>query len=142
MIGGVSRWTCPVCEREFARVHQVHTCAPGCTVDETFAGRPPVQRAIYDALAAHLATLGPVHVDAVSVGVFLKSEAKIAEVRPMAKAVSLLLIVPRAIVTPRAMRSARISGGRTVLDLRLASVDDVDDELRNWLTEAYDAATG
>jgi hypothetical protein len=101
-----------------------------------------VQRAIYDALAAHLATLGPVHVDAVSVGVFLKSESKIAEVRPMAKAVSLLLIVPRAIVTPRAMRSERISGGRTVLDLRLASVDDVDDELRNWLTEAYDAATG
>jgi len=41
----------------------------GCSVEESFAARPPVQRAIYDALMAHLSTLGPVHVDAVRVGV-------------------------------------------------------------------------
>jgi hypothetical protein len=54
---------------------------PGCTVDRSFQGRPAVQRAIYDALITHLRTLGPVHEDAVAVGVFLLHERKFAEVR-------------------------------------------------------------
>jgi len=65
----VTRWTCPECEREFGRTRQSHVCVPGCTVDETFAGRPGYQRAAYDLIAAHLAALGPLHVDAVRVGV-------------------------------------------------------------------------
>jgi hypothetical protein len=73
---------------------------PACTVDECFAGRPPVQRAIYDTMVAHLTTLGPVHEDAVGVGVFLKHDGKLAEVRPKAKSVSLALALPRQIDHP------------------------------------------
>jgi hypothetical protein len=53
---------------------------PGCAVDATFAGRPPRLRAVCDAILAHLVSLGPVHEDAVSVGVFLKRDRKLAEV--------------------------------------------------------------
>src|SRR5690349_8434546 len=87
----VSRWTCPNCEREFGRTNQSHVCLPGNTVDESFEGRPPVQREIYELLMAHLSTLGPVHVDAVRVGLFLKSARKFAEVRPRARSLSLWL---------------------------------------------------
>lgn len=80
---------------------------PGCTVDRSFQGRPAVQRAIYDAMMAHLRTLGPVHEDAVTVGVFLLNERKFAEIRP------------------------------TMHTIRFDSVDEVDDEIRAWLTEAY-----
>jgi len=44
----VTRWTCPRCDREFGSANQSHTCIPGCTVDATFAGRPPALRAVYD----------------------------------------------------------------------------------------------
>ncbi|TMR10026.1 hypothetical protein ETD86_41150 [Nonomuraea turkmeniaca] len=80
------RWTCPQCDREFARARQSHVCVPGCTVDETFAPYPPVYREIYDRLVERL---GPIHDDAVRVGVFLKSERKFAEVRPKARSLSL-----------------------------------------------------
>ena len=60
----MARWTCPRCDREFSRSRQSHTCLPGGSVDESFAGRPPVQREIYDVITGHLATLGPVHADA------------------------------------------------------------------------------
>ena len=131
------RWICPACDREFALAHQSHVCVPGCTVDESFAGRPPVQRAIYDALITHLKTIGPVHEDAVKVGVFLKHERKLAEVRPMAKSLSLELILERKIDHPRFFRYVKISSDRIVHVLRLTSVDDVDDEVKQWLTEAY-----
>jgi len=137
----MSRWTCPECEREFGLVRQSHVCAPGCTVEETFAGRPPYQREIYDALLSHLRDLGPVHADSVRVGVFLLSDRKFAEIRPMARALSVELFMPHPLVTERVMRSVPIGRGRTWHSIRLRAVEQVDDELLGWVGEAFDAAT-
>ena len=137
----MTRWTCPACDREFGRAHQYHVCVPGCTVDDCFAPWPPAWRQIFDVLFAHLRTLGPVHADAVRVGVFLKSDRKLAEVRPKARSLSLLLILPRAGDHPRIGSRLRGHAGQTVHAIKLTSVAAVDDEVLGWLTEAYDAAT-
>lgn len=136
----MSRWTCEQCDREFARARQSHVCVPGCTVEESFAGRPPVQRDIYEAVIAYLRTLGPVHEDAVSVGVFLKHGSKFAELRPKARGLSLCLMVPWSVDDPRVSRSIRISTERFALFVKLTRVEEVDGQLRDWLGEAYDAA--
>ncbi|SDW63308.1 hypothetical protein SAMN05421504_1011108 [Amycolatopsis xylanica] len=133
------RWTCPACDREFSRANQSHVCVPGCTVDESFAGRAPVQRAIYEALIEHVRSLGPVHVDAVRIGVFLKNHTKFAEFRPKARCLSLELVLPRRVNEPRVFRQAEISEGRVVHTIKLTSITDVDPQLRAWLTEAYEA---
>jgi hypothetical protein len=138
----MGRWTCPRCDREFGRTHQAHVCVPGCTLDETFAGRPPVYREIYEALVAHLASLGPVHADSVRVGVFLKRDRKLAEVRPKARSLSLEFVLARAIDHPRIDRVLRISDDRVVHIVKLTRVAEVDDEVRDWLTEAYATAVG
>jgi hypothetical protein len=134
---GVARWTCPACDREFGRVHQSHVCVPGCTVDECFAGRPPVYRFIYDTLMAHVRTLGPVHIDAVGVGVFLKRDRKFAEVRPKARGLSLAVVLPRTVHHPRISRTIRTSDERVAHVIKLLDPGDVDDEVCDWLTEAY-----
>jgi len=136
----MARWTCPRCDREFARARQGHTCVPGCTVDETFAGRPATYRAIYDAVIGYLRSLGPVHADAVSVGVFLKRERKLAEVRPYVRSLSVELYLPRELDHPRVVRRYPVSAGRTVHVFRLTRPDEVDDQVRDWLTEAFLAA--
>jgi hypothetical protein len=110
-------------------------------VAETFAGCPAYQRATYEAVLAHLRTLGPVHVDAVAVGVFLKSDRKFAEVRPMARALSLDMIASHTIAHPRVVRSQRIGSERVWNVIRLRGPEDVDDALRAALTMAYDEAT-
>ena len=119
---------------------QSHVCVPGGTVDASFAGRPDYQRAAYDAIAAFLRGLGPVHEDAVGVGVFLKRERKLAEVRPMARSLSVELVLPRRVDDPRVVRHLPLAGGRIVHVLRLHSAEQVDDRLRDWLAEAYLAA--
>jgi hypothetical protein len=136
----MARWVCPRCDREFGRERQSHVCVPGCTVEESFAGRPPVQRQLYDAIHRYLRTLGPVHADAVKVGVFLKRQRTLAEVRPMARSLSLELVLPRRLDHPRVARSVDIAAGRTWNTIRLQRLDEVDDELCAWLTEAYDFA--
>lgn len=138
----MTRWTCPRCDREFARARQSHTCVPGCTVDATFAGRPPRMRAVYDAIVDHLATLGPVHEDAVSVGVFLKRERKVAEVRPRSADVLLLIFLPHRVENARIRPLPGSTGARVVHRLPLREAGDVDDAVRDWLTIAYHDASG
>jgi hypothetical protein len=128
---------CPECDREFARERQSHVCVPGCTVDQAFASRPAYQRDIYDRLMAHLEGLGPIHKDAVSVGVFLKGDRKFAEIRPMARSLSVALLLPRAVRDGRFTRVLRGSGGQAWHFLRLGSVAEVDEQVLDWLTEAY-----
>ena len=136
----MARWTCRGRDREFGRAHQSHTCVPGNSVERTFVGRPPEHRAIYDAILAHLTTLGPVHVDAVTVGVFLKAERKLAELRPKSKWLACTLYGAQAIDDPR----GRVDGPYVVDAGRerseAARVADVDEQLCAWLTAAYDEA--
>lgn len=135
-------WLCPRCDRQFERSQQSHVCVPGCTVDECFAPYPATWRAIYDRLMEHLESLGPIHADAVTVGVFLKQARKLAEVRPKARSLSLALVLPRIIEDPRVSRAYPSSNDRHWHLIKLTAVDQVDDQLRDWLTESYDAASG
>ncbi|MBO0826725.1 MAG: hypothetical protein J2P24_03000 [Streptosporangiales bacterium] len=137
----MARWTCPRCDREFARARQSHTCVPGCTVDATFAGRPPTMRAVYDAVLDHLSSLGPVHEDAVSVGVFLKRERKLAEVRPRSRDVLVLLALPHRVENARIRPLPDSTGPRVWHRLPMRAPADVDDAVRDWLTIAYHDAS-
>lgn len=114
---------------------------PGCTVDSSFAGRPPRLRAIYDEILRHLDTLGPVHEDAVSVGVFLKSDRKLAEVRPRSADVTVALYLPRPHSDPRFTRIVGASSPRVVHFLVLRDPAEVDEAVRDWLTQAFQHAS-
>jgi hypothetical protein len=109
------------------------------TVEEYFATGPPHERPVFDAVMAHLATLGPVHVEPVSVGIFLKSTEKFAELRPKVRWVALSLRLSSPVRDARVSSRVAMGGGRTWYSIRLAGAADVDDAVRAWLTEAYDA---
>jgi hypothetical protein len=135
----VARWTCPRCDREFQRTRQSHACIPGNSVDATFRNRPE-QRPIYDAIMKHLKTLGPVHADAVQVGVFLKSDRKIAELRPKKGWLQCSLYLPGAIADPRIDRADRY-GAKVINKIKLRTAADVDEQFCDWLTDAYEYNT-
>jgi hypothetical protein len=81
-----------------------------------------------------------VHVDAVQVGVFLKHERKLAELRPKARSLELALVLPHDLHDARIARSLRTSADTIVHFIKLTAVGQVDDTLRDWLSEAYDYA--
>ena len=83
----MTKWTCPKCRRGFGRAGQSHECQPAMTLDEYFSTGPERERPIFDAVMAHLGTLGEVHVEPVSVGIFIKKSGSFIELRPMQAAV-------------------------------------------------------
>ena len=137
----MTRWVCPNCDREFASANQAHVCVPGVTVNDLLGRHPGWVSEIYVAIIDHLASVGPVHEDAVNVGIFLKSDRKIAEFRPRVRSVLLSLYLPYQLSDPRIDRTLLTAADRVVHMIKLTSPAQVDDQLREWLTEAYDFNT-
>jgi hypothetical protein len=133
----VTSWTCPRCHRRFGRRNQSHECAPAMTLDEYFSTGPERERPIFDAVMVHVTSLGPVHVEPVSVGIFLKRSRTFAELRPMTKWVALSFSLGRVEHHSQIARRMKGSANRTFHVVNLRGPDDVDDTVRGWLTEAY-----
>jgi hypothetical protein len=134
-------WTCPACLRTFGRSGQGHECAPALSLEEYFATGPERERPVFDAVWAHLDDLGDVRVEPVSVGILFKRRRTFAELRPRTRWVDLGLTLQRRVEHPYVTRYAT-SQNRVLTQhgIRLVTPADVDDQVRDWLTEAWDAA--
>lgn len=133
----MTAWTCPDCGRPFGRLNQQHDCAPGLSLDEYFSTGPSHERPVFDAVMAHLATVGPVQLDVVSVGIFLKNPRKFAELRPKDRWVALAFTLDRRANHPLITRKVIEHSNRFWHVANVASPDQLDDELLGLLTEAY-----
>ena len=137
----MARWICPNCEREFGRVRQAHVCAPGITVEELLSRHPRWVSDVYTAVIEVLRAAGPVHEDAVDVGIFLKSDRTVAQFRPQVRSVQLWIFLPDQRQHERVRRLVATGADRYVHLVKLTGPGDVDDQLRAWLSESYDANT-
>ncbi len=107
------------------------------SLDEYFSTGPPHERPVFDSVMAHMATVGPVHVEPVSVGIFLKRARTFAELRPMTQWVALWFSLNRRVHHPTIVRKVVGYHGRYFHVANLRTPSDLDDDLRGWLTEAY-----
>ena len=114
---------------------------PGISVAELLGRHPVWVAEVYQPIIEHLNTLGPVHEDAVDVGIFLKSDRKLASFRPKVRSAELWLFLPEAIDDPRISRSIQTGLDRIVSLVKLTAAGEVDDQVKAWLTMAYDLNT-
>lgn len=130
-------WTCESCGRRFGRRRQSHECAPALSFEEYFATGLDIERPVFEAVRAHLDTVGEVYVEPVAVGLLFKRSRTFVELRPQRRVVALYVLLSRVVEHPRIARRMRASAGRTAHVVRLAGPDDVDEDVRGWLTESY-----
>ena len=114
---------------------------PGITVNDLLARHPDWVKQIYRLVIEHLSSLGPVHEDAVNIGIFLKSDRKIAEFRPRVRSVLLSIYLPYEMSDARIARTLPAAAGRVIHLITLTSPAQVDDQLREWLSAAFDFNT-
>lgn len=107
------------------------------TLEEYFATGPAHEKPIFDAVMKRVKKLGPVHVEPVSVGIFLKNPRCFAQLRPKDKWVSLWFSLPHKVDHPTITRKVTQYQGRFHHVANLRTPDDVDDRLAGFLSEAY-----
>lgn len=109
-------------------------------MEEYFSTGPEFERPIVEEVLKHLRGLGEIRVEAVQVGVFVKRAGTFVELRPQRRRVAMSMLLPRPVEHPRIARRVPVSSGRTACFVHLYAPDDVDDDVRAWLTESFLAA--
>ena len=138
--GAIVHWECPACGREFGRQQQSHVCVPAMPLADYLASQRPELRPVYQAVLDRVDAFGPVVVEPVGVGILLKSRRTFAELRPRRGRIACSVVLSRTLEHPRVVRMMRTSpkSPRRAYFVDLRSVDDVDEELVEWLRESYD----
>lgn len=96
---------------------------------------------IYEAIAGHLRELGDVIIEAVTVGIFFKRARNFSELRPRRdrrrqERLVLSLLMPRAVTHSKIQNKGEWSR-YFVHHVDLREPDDVDEDVLEWLSEAY-----
>lgn len=107
------------------------------TLDEYFATGPPFERPIFEAVRSLVTTFGPIHVEPVSVGIFIKKAGSYIELRPMTKWVALSFPLGRAVQHPAVARKPIVAGGRIFHVVNLREPADLTPDVEAWLAESY-----
>ena len=107
------------------------------SLEEYFETGPAHERPIFEAVMRHLDTVGPVHVEPVSVGIFLKKVQTFAELRPRDRWVALSFSLNRRVEHERITRKVVQYHGRYWHVANLRGPEDFDSRLRDWVSEAY-----
>jgi hypothetical protein len=107
------------------------------SLEEYFLTGPVYERPVFEAVMAHLRQVGVVHVEPVSVGIFLKRSRTFAQLRPMTKWVALSFSLSRPVRHKTIKRKVVQYHGSYHHLANIAGPEDLDQDLFDFLTEAY-----
>lgn len=134
----MATWDCPACGRTFGQVGRSHMCRPGLTVDEYLAGAHPITGPVHDRILEHLSTLdGELVVDPVEAGIMYKHDSMIAMLTSKTRWAALTLQLPRRLESGRVSRKIVEHGSIFSHTFNVDDPDAIDDDMRDWLTEAF-----
>ena len=131
-----TKWTCPNCERSFAKTHQPHSCQTPST-EVHFKGKDPVSMEIYNALVAQLRRFGEFRVDAVKTSINLIHKYHFGSVTVQDEGLRLGFVSDEPIRSSRIVQTQELGPNRVGHSVKLKSPAEVDDELLGWLRTAH-----
>ncbi len=108
------------------------------SVDDHFKDEDKSLRAVYDKLIATAREFGPVQQSAKKTSIHLDNHSAFAGVQVRKNYLLLNLKSDRKLKSKRIHKSEQLSAKRFHHELKIASTDDLDAELKGWLKEAYE----
>ncbi len=107
-------------------------------IDEYFESGPAFERPIFEAVLQVLEDLDPdIWYEPVSVGIFFKRRTSFVQLRTMTRWVAVCFSLNRKLDSDRISRKVIEHGSRYYHVVNVRSADEVDDQLADWLTEAW-----
>jgi len=100
--------------------------------------KEPIVSAIYEKLISDLHQFGPIKIEPKKTSIHLGNRFGFAGVYTQKKAINLEVHLDRQLISPRVAKVEQASANRFHHTIKLTSPADVDEELLQWLREAYD----
>jgi hypothetical protein len=129
-------WTCPACGRRFAKPNQQHVCGRYSVDEHLEAARPEVQ-ALYHGLYALAEGCGEFFAEATKTAVSFKNPGIFAAVAFRKKGLRVSIWFGRPVRHHRITNIYTISPSNHAHHLKVDSLEELDEQLKNWLCESY-----
>jgi hypothetical protein len=94
-------------------------------------------RAVYAALVETLDGMGPYQVEVKKTSLHISRDRAFLGVHPRSTGLLVTIVTTSPLGSPRVRKSERISANRCHNEVLLSSADDVDDDVRRWIGQAY-----
>ena len=129
-------WTCPRCRRRFKNRNQAHSCGQ-YIVEQLLDGKPPEIAELYGRFADLVLRCGEVVVAPTKTRVLFKVRTVFATVDIRKNWLDIIIILGRRLQSHR-IKKAQEEYPAIVHWLRIERIEDLDDDLADWLQEAFD----
>ena len=129
-------WRCAKCGREFANRNQTHACGTH-DLEHHFEGKKPEIRRWFDRVRTMIEDIGPVRVLTEKTRIAFQVRMSFAQLTPRNNWLDGHVVLARRLESPRFRKVETFSPRNHLHTFRIMSDDDIDDELRAWLAEAY-----
>lgn len=131
-------WACPRCGARFVTEHMSHGCGD-YTVDGFFEGKAASARVLYDALVRTIGEIGPFEQVPTKTRIAFMVRVRFAAVnRVRTDGLACHVWLKRRAESPRFTKVELLGRSDWVHHFVLRSEEELDDELRGWMREAYD----
>ena len=132
-----SLWRCPRCGRKFANRNQTHACAAPRRLADHFAGRDAQVVRTFRALVAAARRNGPVTVVAEKTRIAFQVRMSFAAFTLRRHWLDGHVVLARRRESTRFRKIWVASPRNQVHEFRLRAPEEVDEEVADWLREAY-----
>jgi hypothetical protein len=129
-------WTCPRCGRAFANRNQAHACG-SWTVDDHLAAATPEVAALLRGFVALVEEVGPAELAPTKTRIGFKARMTFAALMPKRRWLDGHVVLARRRGDPRFRRIDSLGPRSHVHVFRIRTPAELDDEVRDWLREAY-----
>lgn len=129
-------WTCPKCNRHFKNRNQDHSCGQ-FTIAQVFEKYPQKIRDLFEVLHNEVRSFGEMQIRAVKNGVMFSVKSTFLALKPHAGYLGVEFACGKAYDEFPVEKCVRISKSEYAHILRVAEQSDIDNQLLNWLNEAY-----
>ncbi|MGI8919153.1 MAG: DUF5655 domain-containing protein [Pyrinomonadaceae bacterium] len=134
-------WTCPKCKRQFVNPNMPHSCGR-YSVAKFLAGKSEYAVSLYKAFSALVRDCGPVQIAPAKTRVGFQVRMIFAAVNKLGdQGLYAHVVLTRRLQNLRFTRIETMTPKCYVHHFRVESLSELDDEVRNWLREAYQVGT-
>lgn len=131
-------WTCPSCGKQFVTANTFHSCGAH-TVEDFMAGKSDIAWSYWDRLNELVGACGPYTVVANASRLAFMVRVRFAGISAVSdRGMSMSFWLKERVHSPRFRRVDRYTPTDFGYHLRVASLDELDDELQQWLCRAYE----
>lgn len=130
-------WTCPKCERRFARKGQAHSCR-FFPLEQHFEGKPAGRLLYENFKRAVKKQVGSFKTESLECCIHFVSTFTFAAVKIFKDKICVDFSLSRKIKSKRIAKVVQMSAHRYLYVIDILNEDEIDEELMEWIQEAHD----